>query len=115
MNCEVLKVLQVFPSVSSIHSYSAFIIQKEAEILISWQKHIHCYLPIYILLCRSDLFSSTEFFYLPPVDERCGWEIIKHLPYVCLSVHLSHFYINDNISFIYKDIFTKFEGNVYGL
>ena len=27
---------------------------------------------------------------------------------------LSHFYINLNISFIYKDIFTKFAGNVYG-
>ena len=30
------------------------------------------------------------------------------------SVHLSHFYINLNISFIYKDIFIKFVENVYG-
>ena len=34
---------------------------------------------------------------------------------VCLSVRPSiHFCINHNISFIYKDIFTKFAGNVYG-
>ena len=30
------------------------------------------------------------------------------------SVHSSRFYINLNISFIYKDIFTKFAGNIYG-
>ena len=30
------------------------------------------------------------------------------------SVRLSRFYINLNISFIYKYIFTKFAGNVYG-
>ena len=29
-------------------------------------------------------------------------------------VHSSRFYINLNISFIYKHIFTKFAGNVYG-
>ena len=50
--------------------------------------------------------------------EGRGWEIIKRLPYmyVCvrLSVHSSRFYTNLNISFIYKDIFTKFAGNVYG-
>ena len=37
---------------------------------------------------------------------------MKHLPYV--RVCLSRFYTNLNISFIYKDIFTKFAGNVYG-
>ena len=49
--------------------------------------------------------------------------VIKCLPYlracVSASVHpsalLSHFYINLNISFIYKDIFTKFAGNVYNV
>ena len=33
---------------------------------------------------------------------------------VCVSVCLSGFNINLNISFIYKDIFIKFAGNVYG-
>ena len=28
--------------------------------------------------------------------------------------HPSHFYMNLYISFTYKDIFTKFAGNVYG-
>ena len=52
--------------------------------------------------------------YLPPVAEGRGREIIKCLLYVCASVRLSRFYINLNILFIYKDIFTKFPGNVYG-
>ena len=51
-------------------------------------------------------------------SEGCGREIIKRCPYVHLSicprVRSSHFYINLNISFIYKDIITKFAGNVYG-
>ena len=51
-------------------------------------------------------------------SEGSGQDIIKCLPhmhlFVCLSVHSSRFYINLNISFIYKDIFTKFAGNVYG-
>ena len=36
--------------------------------------------------------------------------------HVCVSdsVRSSCFYINLNISFMYKDIFTKFAGNVYG-
>ena len=42
----------------------------------------------------------------------------KRLPYVyasvCASVRLSGFNISLNISFIYKDIFIKFAGNVYG-
>ena len=49
--------------------------------------------------------------------EGRGRDIIKRLPYVCESVRAcvrsSCFYINLNISFIYKDIFTKFAGNVY--
>ena len=57
-------------------------------------------------------------YYLPPAAKGLGREIIKRLPYVCASVcpsvHSSHFYINLNISFIYKDIFSKFAGNVYG-
>ena len=53
-------------------------------------------------------------FYLLPVVEGCGREIIKRLTYLCASVCSSRFYINLNISFIYKDIFTKFAGNVYG-
>ena len=54
------------------------------------------------------------FFYLPPAAEGRGQEIIKCLPYVRLSVRLSRFCINLNISFIYEYIFTKFAGNVYG-
>ena len=46
--------------------------------------------------------------------EGRGREIIKRLPSVRPSVRLSCFCINLNISFIYKDIFTKFAGNVYG-
>ena len=36
--------------------------------------------------------------------EGHGWEIIKCLPSVCPSVRSSHFCINLNMSFIYKDI-----------
>ena len=61
---------------------------------------------------------SIVHIYLLPAAEDHGGEIIKHLPYmrasVCLSVRLSRFYINLNILFIYKNIFTKFAGNVYG-
>ena len=57
-------------------------------------------------------------YYLSPATEGCGQEIVKCLPYVRASVspsvRESRFYINLNISFIYKDIFTKFAGNVYG-
>ena len=53
-------------------------------------------------------------FYLPPAAEGRGREIIKRLPYVRLSVRPSRFCINLNISFIYKDIFTKFAGDIYG-
>ena len=35
-------------------------------------------------------------------------------PCVRRCVRSSHFHINLNISFVYKDIFTKFTGNVYG-
>ena len=56
-------------------------------------------------------------YYLLPAAEGHGQEIIKRLPCVCVSVHasvrLSRFCINLNISFIYKDIFTKFVGHVY--
>ena len=50
-------------------------------------------------------------YYLPPAAEGRGWEIIKRLPSVRRS---SRFCINLNVSFIYKDIFTKFARNVYG-
>ena len=49
----------------------------------------------------------------------CGREIVNAFhTCVCLCirpcVHLSGFNIQLNISFIYKDIFIKFAGNVYG-
>ena len=55
------------------------------------------------------------------IEAKCQ-EIINRLPNmhvcvresVCPSVHSSRFYIKLNISFIYKDIFTKFAGNIYG-
>ena len=67
------------------------------------------------ILCA---IKKADINYLPPVAEGRGWEIInafRMLVCACvhLPVHLSHFYINLNISFIYKDIFTKFAGNVY--
>ena len=52
-----------------------------------------------------------NFFYLPPVAEGLGREIIKCLSYVHLFVM---FDLNLNISCIYKDIFTTFAGIVYG-
>ena len=47
-------------------------------------------------------------------SESHGQEIVKCLLYVRGSIHSSGFYIDLNISFIYKNIFTKFAGNVYG-
>ena len=62
--------------------------------------------------------KSSYFNFILSAAEGRGWEFIKRLPYecacVCESVHSSRFYINLSISFIYKDIFTKFAGNVYG-
>ena len=49
---------------------------------------------------------AFPFCYLPPVAKGRGREIIKRRP--------SRYCINLNISFIYKDIFTKFAGNAYG-
>ena len=49
--------------------------------------------------------------YLPPAAKGSGREIIKCLPYVRLFITFLHKPI---ISFIYKDIFTKFARNVYG-
>ena len=50
--------------------------------------------------------------------QRLWMRDCKHLPYMCLCIHpcvcLSDFNINLNISFIYKDIFIKFAGNVCG-
>ena len=65
---------------------------------------------IYYIIYIYDL----SIYYLSPVAEGHGREIIKRLPSVRPSVRSSCFYINLNISFIYKDIFTKFAGNVYG-
>ena len=45
--------------------------------------------------------------------EDRGREIINRLLYVYAFVCSSRFHRNLNISFIYKDIFTKFAGNVY--
>ena len=59
------------------------------------------------------LKGYIEFTLLSPACGR-GWEIIKRLPSLRPSVRSSRFCINLNISFIYKDISTKFAGNVYG-
>ena len=57
-------------------------------------------------------------YYLQPLTKGHGREIIKCLlcvrASVCLCVSLSRFHINLNMSLIYKDIFTKYAGNVYG-
>ena len=54
-------------------------------------------------------------YYLPLAGEGHGQGIIECLPNVrpCIRLFVT-FYINLNISFIYKDIYTKFAGNVYG-
>ena len=73
-------------------------------------------LTIYLEIQRDS--NNAQVYYLPPAAESRSREIIKRLPYVrvCmrLSARSSHFHINLNISFIYKDIFTKFAVNVYG-
>ena len=51
---------------------------------------------------------------LSPACGRKPWSGDYKTPSVRASVHSSRFYINLNISFNYKDIFTKFAGNVYG-
>ena len=65
----------------------------------------------------NDEAVNSSYYLLPVAEGRCR-EIIKFLPSVRASVRpsirSSRFCINLNISFIYKDIFTKFAGNVYG-
>ena len=51
--------------------------------------------------------------FLSPACGRRPWSGDYKTPSVPASVRLSRFYINLNISFIYKHIF-KFTGNVYG-
>ena len=70
------------------------------------------------ILKQKQVLENSNY-YLPPAAEGRGrGEIIKRLPYMraCVreSIRSSRFYINLNISFIYKNIFTKFAGNVYG-
>ena len=65
-------------------------------------------------ICQN-LLKISVYFYLPPAAEGLGQEVIKRLPYMCVSVHASvcHIFISLNISIIYKDILTKFGGNVH--
>ena len=53
-----------------------------------------------------------------PACGRRPWSGDYKMPFVWVCVRpcvrSSRFYINHNIAFIYKDIFTKFAGNVYG-
>ena len=66
------------------------------------------------MISRSSVIKQS-YYYLPPAAEGRGWEIIKRLPYVRLSVRPFVTFLHKlNISFIYKDISTKFAGNVYG-
>ena len=73
---------------------------------------------MHFVTSNSRQISLVHSCYLTPAAKGRGREIIKCLPYVraCIhpSVRLSRFCINLNISFIYKDIFIKFAGNVYG-
>ena len=71
----------------------------------------------------SDLFGFSYRYcvnYLPPVGEGCGQDSGDYkTPSVCASVCMTfvallHNNISINISFIYKDIITKFAGNAYG-
>ena len=63
------------------------------------------------LAVKEDAKSLLENLVFTLLSSACGR--IKRLPCVCASVRSSRFCINLNILFIYKDIFTKFAGNVY--
>ena len=67
-----------------------------------------------------DVFTrqSEEWSFLSPICSQSPWLGDYKTPslraFVRESVCSSHFFTNLNISFIYKDIFIKFAGNVYG-
>ena len=53
-------------------------------------------------------------YYLPPMAEGSDRGENAFCTYVSLCFGLTRFYITFFVSSIYKDIFTKFAGNVYG-
>ena len=63
--------------------------------------------PVYNVLAM--IQYKQIYFYLPPVTKGD-----YKTPSIHASICSSHFCINLNISFIFKDIFTEFAGNVYG-
>ena len=75
-----------------------------------------CYVSCIVHLLHIN--CNAHLLYLSITVEGRGRVIIKRLPFihasVRLSVHSSRFYINLNISFSHKDIFTKVVENVYG-
>ena len=64
--------------------------------------------------CHNVASFYLIFMYLSPACGRRPRLGDYKTPSVRPSVRSSRFCINLNISFIYKDIFTKFAGNVYG-
>ena len=69
---------------------------------------------IELCIMRCSFYFSDNFWLLSPACGQRSWSGDYKMPSVSSSVRSSCFYINLNISVIYKDIFTKFAGNVYG-
>ena len=59
------------------------------------------------------MYHAYNLYYLMPAAEGRGQKMPSVHACVQECICLSRFYINLNISFIYKDLFTKFAGNVY--
>ena len=74
---------------------------------ISWQRFKY-FLVLNFLIEKGEPLNRCYYSCISPDGQSWGWETMR----VC--VHLSHFYINLYISFIYEDIFTRFAENDYG-
>ena len=104
------------------HSFFAYLIcnkngqQLSADVResLSLSLSLYGWFCVYACILKFVWIEMNRHLYLPPAAEGRARDIIKRLLYLCPSVCSSRFYINLDISFIYKDIFSKFVGNVYG-
>ena len=75
------------------------------------------HIPLLGKYCINFFHNHIKYIYLSPAGGQRPWLGYYKTPSVHACVHAcvcsSRFYINLNTSFIYKDIFTKFAGNVY--
>ena len=69
--------------------------------------------PLFLVILLKN-YTVLVMVFLSPTCGRRPLSGDYKMPSVRACVHPSRFCINLNISFIYKDIFTKFAGNVYG-